>query len=166
VYPATFSHVGVTVPFGELERAVAFYRDALGLEVVMGPTDVDTTEESLIGVMCRDVFGAELQEFRIAHLYMPNQVGLEIFEFPEGRRAVDNFQYRDAGIFHMAFCDPNLEERVERIVALGGKRRMAEPRRYYPDKPNRMIYMEDPFGNVIELYSHDYRDTYAQGGYK
>ena len=80
-------------------------------------------------------------------------------------RAEDNFHYRDAGIFHMALRDPNLEARVESIVAHGGKRRMPEARHYYPGQPHRMIYMEDPFGNIIELYSHDYKDTYARGGY-
>ncbi len=47
-----------------------------------------------------------------------------------------------------------------------GKRRMEKPRYYYPgEKPYRMIYMEDPFGNIVEIYSHSYELTYSEGAY-
>ena len=28
-----------------------------------------------------------------------------------------------------------------------------------------MIYMEDPFGNILEIYSHSYELTYSAGAY-
>lgn len=28
-----------------------------------------------------------------------------------------------------------------------------------------MDYMEDPFGNILEIYSHSYELTYAAGAY-
>lgn len=28
-----------------------------------------------------------------------------------------------------------------------------------------MVYIEDPFGNVFELYSHSYELTYSAGAY-
>ena len=62
--------------------------------------------------------------------------------------------------------DPNVEELAERIVAAGGKKRMEKPRYYYPgEKPYRMIYMEDPFGNIVEIYSHSYELIYSEGAY-
>jgi len=36
--------------------------------------------------------------------------------------------------------------------------------RYHPEddnKPYKMVYLEDPFGNLFELYSHSYRETYS-----
>jgi len=40
-------------------------------------------------------------------------------------------------------------------------------REYYPgEKPYRMVYCEDPFGNLIELYSHSYELTYSAGAYQ
>lgn len=36
--------------------------------------------------------------------------------------------------------------------------------RYHPEednKPYKMVYLEDPFGNLFELYSHSYQDTYS-----
>ncbi|WP_243455989.1 hypothetical protein [Psychrobacter halodurans] len=62
--------------------------------------------------------------------------------------------------------DPNVEELAERIVAAGGKKRMEKLRYYYPNqKPCRMIYMEDPFGNIVEIYSHSYELIYSEGAY-
>ena len=48
----------------------------------------------------------------------------------------------------------------------GAKQRM--PVRYcYPgEKPYRMVYCEDPWGNIIEIYSHSYQLTYSAGAYQ
>ena len=54
---------------------------------------------------------------------------------------------------------------VDKIVAAGGKQPMPV-RMYYPDdKPNRMVYVEEPFGIVFEIYSHGYELTYSAGAY-
>jgi hypothetical protein len=29
-----------------------------------------------------------------------------------------------------------------------------------------MVYMEDPFGHILEIYSHSYELTYAAGAYQ
>ena len=47
----------------------------------------------------------------------------------------------------------------------GGRQRMPV-REYFPgEKPYRMVYVEDPFGIVFELYSHSYELTYSAGAY-
>ena len=54
---------------------------------------------------------------------------------------------------------------VDKIVAAGGKQRMPI-REYYPgEKPYRMVYVEDPFCVVFEIYSHSYELTYSAGAY-
>ena len=59
-----------------------------------------------------------------------------------------------------------VEGLAEKIVASGGRQRMPI-REYYPgEKPYRMVYMEDPWGNIIELYSHSYELTYSAGAYQ
>jgi hypothetical protein len=66
----------------------------------------------------------------------------------------------------VCFQDPDLEGRVKLIEAHGGKQRMRQVRYYYPgEKPYRMVYCEDPFGNIIELYSHSYELTYSSAAY-
>ena len=38
--------------------------------------------------------------------------------------------------------------------------------KYFPgEKPYRMVYMEEPFGNILEIYSHSYELTYSAGAY-
>ena len=40
-------------------------------------------------------------------------------------------------------------------------------REYCPgEKPLRMAYMEDPFGIILEIYSHNYELTHSAGAYQ
>ena len=73
-YPRTFSHIGISVP--DLDAAVKFYTEVLGWYLIMEPTDV-VEDDSAIGEMCTDVFGAGWERFRIAHLSTGDRVGVE-----------------------------------------------------------------------------------------
>lgn len=162
VTPRTFSHIGLSVP--DLDAAVAFYRDVLGFYVIMEPTRI-TEDDSPIGVMCTDVFGPNWGSFRIAHMATGDRIGIELFEFPDNYQPEDNLQHRQIGMFHFAVQDPDLEGLLQRIVDAGGKQRMPV-REYFPgQKPYRMVYVEDPFGIVFEIYSHSYELTYSAGAY-
>ena len=159
----SFSHIGITVP--DLDRAVEFYTKAFDLYLLMPPSEV-LQDNSAIGEMCDDVFGPGWGRFRIAHLSTGDVIGIELFEFPKTDDCKPPFDYWKPGIFHFCLQDTDLEERVKRIEALGGKQRMQQVRYYYPDqKPYRMVYCEDPFGNLVELYSHSYELTYSSGAY-
>ncbi|MCE0504207.1 lactoylglutathione lyase family protein [Roseivivax sp. GX 12232] len=160
--PRAFSHIGLSVP--DLDAAVKFYTEVLGFYTIMGATEV-TEDDSEIGRMCTDVFGPGWQNLRIAHLATADRVGIELFEMAGNRAPEDNLDYRTHGTFHFAIQDPDLEGLLERIVAAGGKQRMPV-REYFPgEKPYRMVYVEDPFGIVFELYSHSYELTYSPGAY-
>ena len=162
VSPKTFSHIGLSVP--DLDAAVAFYTEVLGLYTIMEPTKV-FEDDSPIGVMCTDVFGPDWKSLKIAHLATADRVGIEIFEFPENYAPDDNLDHKRHGTFHFCVQDPDVEGLVEKIVAAGGKQRMPV-REYYPgEKPYRMCYVEDPFGIVFEVYSHSYELTYSEGAY-
>lgn len=161
-YPRNFSHIGLSVP--DLEKAVQFYTDVLGWYVIMEPAEV-LNDDTPIGQMCRDVFGNDWDKFRIAHLSTGDKIGVELFEFPQNEQPKDNFEYWKTGIFHFCVQDPDIEGLVEKVVAHGGKQRMPI-REYYPnDKPYKMVYVEDPFGNIFEIYTHSYELTYSQGAY-
>ena len=162
-YPRNFSHIGITVT--DLNAAVKFYSEVLGWYVIMPPTTLNE-DASAVGVMCTDVFGAGWNSFRIAHLSTGDRVGVEMFEFANGERRENNFEFRKTGVFHFCVQDPDVEGLAARIVAAGGKQRMPV-RFYYPgEKPYRMVYMEDPFGNILEIYSHSYELTYGAGAYQ
>ena len=138
-YPRSFSHIGISVP--NVEKAVEFYTQVMGWYTIMEPTEI-LEDKSPIGEMCTEVFGEKWEKFKIAHLSTGDRIGVEIFEFKNQENPKDNFEYWKTGIFHFCVQDPDVEGLAERIVAAGGKKRMAEPRYYYPgEKPYRMIYL-------------------------
>ena len=159
VYPRSFSHVGLSVP--NIDKAVKFYTEVMGWYTIVAPTKI-VEDDSPVGQMCTEIFGKGWSHLYIAHLSTADRVGVELFQFKNQEDPEDNFEYWKTGIFHFCVQDPNLEELVESIIAAGGKKRMEKPRYYYPgEKPYRMIYMEDPFGNIVEIYSHSYELTYS-----
>ncbi|GJM59620.1 MULTISPECIES: lactoylglutathione lyase family protein [Persicobacter] len=163
-YPRAFSHIGITVP--DLDQAIKFYTEVMGWYLLMGPETVKEENESAIGIMCIDVFGEGWETFRIAHLSTSDGVGFEMFEFPNQPKTRGIFNPYQSGVFHFCVQDPDVEGLTEKIVAAGGKQRMPV-RYYYPnEKPYRMVYVEDPFGNIFEIYSHSYELHYSSGAYK
>ena len=155
----------VSLFVSDQDRAKAFYTEVLGFYPIMKPT-VITKDDSAIGVMCTDVFGPDWTHFKICHLATADRIGIELFEFPTNETPKNNLEYWKTGIFHFCITDPDVEGLAEKIVASGGRQRMPI-REYYPgEKPYRMVYMEDPWGNIIELYSHSYELTYSAGAYQ
>ena len=151
-YPRTFSHIGISVP--DVEKAVEFYSAVMGWYLIMKPTVITEESETPIGQMCIDVFGAGWGSFKIAHMSTGDRIGVEMFEFKNNEKPTD-FEYWKTSTFHFCVQDP----------AHGGKQRMPI-REYYPgEKPYRMVYVEDPFGLIFEVYSHSYELTYSQGAY-
>jgi catechol 2,3-dioxygenase-like lactoylglutathione lyase family enzyme len=142
------THVGVAV--GDLDRAVAWYSDVLGLQP-LGPPRTVSAGEGHAGTVAADVLGPG--SFRQAHLTSANGVAIELFEFAEEQR-------RWTGIFHVCLVPPSIERTATRIEGTGG-RRTSQIWHIFPDAPYRTCYCEDPFGNALELYSHSHERTYA-----
>ena len=163
-YPRSFSHIGITVP--DIEKAVEFYAEVMGWYVIMSPSKVKKERDTAIGQMCIDVFGEDWEEFEIAHMSTSDGIGIELFSFPHGVKKAPPFNPFNTGLFHFCVQDPDIEALTNKIVAYGGKQRMPI-REYYPnDKPYKMVYVEDPFGIVFEIYTHSYELTYSSGAYQ
>ena len=163
-YPKSFSHIGITVP--DIKKAVDFYKDTMGWYVIMEPSLVKKEKETAIGQMCIDVFGENWESFEIAHLATSDGIGIELFCFPHGVKEAPEFNPFNTGLFHFCVQDPEIEILTKKIVDAGGKQRMPI-REYYPDeKPFKMVYVEDPFGIVFEIYTHSYELTYSSGAYQ
>ena len=163
-YPRSFSHIGITVP--NLPKAVAFYQDVMGWYLIMPPSKIVKERNTAIGQMCIDVFGEDWEEFEIAHMATSDGIGIELFSFPHGLKKAPEFNPFNTGLFHFCVQDPDIEGLTKKIVAHGGKQRMPI-RAYYPsEKPYKMVYVEDPFGIVFEIYTHSYELTYSSGAYQ
>ncbi len=131
----------------------------------MGPTTVNH-DDSAIGQMCDDVFGEGWGSFRTAHLATRRRHRLRAVRVSEDQTERRPFEYWRPGLSHLCVQDPDLEGRIRLIEHYGGRQRMQQVRSYYPgQKPYRMIYCEDPFGNIVEIYSHSYELTYSAGAY-
>ncbi len=154
------NHVGLMV--GDMDKAVEFYTKVLGLKIVMGNTKVIEERESAIGRMCIAVFGEGFKGFNIAHLVTTDGIGVELFEMKE-RAERHDLDFSRLGIFHFCLQTDDFETVMQKTEEFGGKVRM-DIMRYHPEddnKPAKMVYLEDPFGNLFELYSHTYEETYA-----
>jgi catechol 2,3-dioxygenase-like lactoylglutathione lyase family enzyme len=154
------AHVGMTVT--DLDAAVAWYSDVLGLEPLGSSVEVRAGDEHG-GALAAQVFGPGFGAFRQAHLTGANGTALELFQFldPASSRRSANFDFRLTGIFHVCLIAGDVDRAAERIAATGGRRRMARAEPIFPGEPYRTCYCEDPFGNVIELYSHSHERTFA-----
>jgi len=134
----------------------------LGLKVVMGNTKVIEERETAIGRMCIAVFGDGFKGFNIAHLVTTDGIGVELFEMKD-RAERHDLDFSRLGIFHFCLQTDDFETVMQKTEKFGGKVRM-DVMRYHPEddnKPAKMVYLEDPFGNLFELYSHSYEETYA-----
>lgn len=154
------SHIGIMV--NDMDKALEFYTKALGLRIVMGKTKVDEENETAIGKMCVAVFSEGFKGFNIAHLVTSDGIGFELFEMVD-REQRHNVDFSKIGLFHFCLQTDDFEGVMEKVEQYGGKVRM-DIMRYHPEdenKPAKMVYLEDPFGTLFELYSHTYEETYS-----
>lgn len=155
VRPVAFNHVGVVV--SDINAAIAWYSEVMGFTLVAGPMDL--TSDGAEGPKVLDVLGGKLEHLKIAHMSTGNGVGFELFEpvDPPLEKRENTIEFWRSGFFHICVTDPDVEGLVKTIVETGGK----QLSQIWPDRPPpkeefRMCYCADPFGNVVEVYSHSY----------
>ena len=145
----TYSHLAVGVH--DMDRALAFYRDVVGLEVVCD--EVET-------------FGADAGEFDAVHrrgVYLrwesdPRSPFLVLDELIGVDRASPTKRlFQDAGVHHFGFWVDDVDEMVERSRAAGAPV-FLEPRdsdtHGYGEAPGgtiRTAIVADPDGNAVQF---------------
>lgn len=155
------NHVAVSVT--DINLAVRWYRDVMGFTLLMGPIEISTEpSNSHIAKVASNIFGPRMKKMLLCHMSSANGVGFEIFQFvePKAELQKDNFDYWKSGFFHIAVTDPNIEELVKRISSSGGKKR-SDIFELVPGSGRRICFCEDPFGNVIEIYTHSYEQNWS-----
>jgi catechol 2,3-dioxygenase-like lactoylglutathione lyase family enzyme len=164
-----FNHVAVSVT--DIESAMRWYRDVIQMTLLVEPREITTYVKEQekydphLATLVRTIFGPRLGKFKICHMRSANGVGIELFEFIEPaavsrQEEENNFEYWKTGYFHIALTEPNIEEIADKIALSGGKRR-TDIMELVPGSGKKICFCEDPFGNVIEIYSHSYEQFWA-----
>ena len=142
-----FFHGGIAV--SDMERSLAFYRDALGLEV-----HFDVTLDAVDYV--REVLGVVMRDARLVYLRVPGSEGIfvELIEYhgTDGRPVVPRAW--DPGTGHLCFHVSDAAALHARVVAMGFRAR-SPAIATIPVGPNtggRAAYLLDPDGYHVELF--------------
>jgi catechol 2,3-dioxygenase-like lactoylglutathione lyase family enzyme len=143
----------------DLDLAVNWYKEVFGFTLVREPIEF-VPDDTLKGMAVKDIHGPSLKKVRMVWLSSANQVGFEIFEYiePKAEKRTDNFEYWKSGFTHICITDPDIEGLCKKISETGGKQR-SKVWEIVPDKGYKIAFCEDPFGNIIEIYSHSYEQT-------
>ncbi|HET6173164.1 MAG TPA: VOC family protein [Gaiellales bacterium] len=138
-------HTGLTV--SSLERALAFWSEALGMEVVMQQDRQGGYFERIVGEHGVDVRTAQLA-------FAGGGACIELFEFRSPRGGRSALRTADVGFSHVCVTTDDLDALLARLVAAGGEA---------PSEPvavdsganagGRGVYVRDPDGHVLELFT-------------
>jgi len=142
---AAIHHTGLTVT--SLERSLGFWRDGLGMEVVMA--------QSKQGGYLEEAVRETGAHVLMAHLaFSPDGPRIELFEYlaPAGGRHVS--RPADVGFTHVCVLVEAVEPVLARLEAAGGAA-------FGPvaaidtgaNRGGRCVYVRDPDGHVVELFS-------------
>ena len=137
-------HTGLTV--ADLDRALGFWRDALGMEERMSQRKTGGYLEAIVGEPGADV--------RMVHLGFPGDgPAIELFEYlaPAGGRA--ELRPADVGFAHVCVLTADVDALLQRLVAAGG-RPVGETADVDTgaNAGGRAVYVRDPDGHVVELF--------------
>jgi catechol 2,3-dioxygenase-like lactoylglutathione lyase family enzyme len=156
LYPRGLAHVGLTVP--DLDEAIEWYTSVLGFSHVDGP-DTVVAGEGHGGRQAANLLG-EFESMRFAHLATGNQVGIELFEF-ESTSGTLSPDPRTPGLFHICVIDPDVEGLAARIDDAGGDHYSDVWQIFDDDDQYTLTYCKDPYGNLVEIYSHSHERIYS-----
>jgi len=157
----SMNHIAVSVT--DINLALRWYRDVMGFTLLMGPIEISTEpSNSHIAKVASSIFGPRMKKMLLCHMSSANGVGFEIFQFvePKAELRKNNFDYWKNGFFHIAVTDPNIEELVKQIASSGGRQR-SDIFELVPGSGRRICFCEDPFGNIIEIYTHSYEQNWS-----
>ena len=136
-------HTGITV--SNLESALTFWRDILGLELS------HTTHQT--GEMAAEITGVPGAEIKLAVVKAPGGHKIELLEYlapPDRKQAA--LRPCDVGSVHIALTVDNLDELLSRIAASGWKA-AGRPQTLTvgPNAGKRVVYVRNFDGTIIEF---------------
>jgi catechol 2,3-dioxygenase-like lactoylglutathione lyase family enzyme len=136
-------HTGLTV--ADLDRSLHFWRDAMGMEVLFQQEKAGGYLEAIVGEA-----GAHV---RMAHLAFGGEgPRIELFQYLAPSGGQHRLRPADVGFAHVCVACDDLDERLERLIAAGG-RPFSKPVEVDTgvNRGGRSVYLRDPDGHVVEL---------------
>lgn len=135
------NHVAMSVP--DMEKALAFYCDVLGLEqrTELGWPKGSAEPDEILGIPT---------SARVCHVGTTNLL-IELFEFAdcEPQAQDPNRAVIDHGISHLCFAVTDVDAEYERLSTAGMQFLSDAPVQIVPGV--KTVYGRDPFGNVLEF---------------
>jgi len=142
-------HVAIRV--SDLDRSIGFYCDVLGARPLTAPSIRK-------GPVIDEVFGPGVQA---RMCFVGLEVGnIELWQFLVPETPIPPADQPRLGQMHFAVTVDSVDEVAERVVAAGGRLRF--PVKNLGGSDARMVYCEDPDGNVFELLDTDVHGTIAR----
>ena len=152
-YPIVFNHVGLSV--SNIDEAIKFYKEVFGWYHLAGPWPIKRDTEKG-GGFTDTVYGTDWTAFRLAHMSAGNGIGVELLEFEGNYPPERKMEMKRLGLFHFGVLVTDLREFVKKIEANGGKQHSDYNIREVNGQKREIVFVEDPFGNVIEVYNYSY----------
>ena len=138
---------------GDLDKAVAFYRDGLGLDVQGAPSNADTNPA------LRNMFGLPDATLRWQIGRPPAmRTGVEIVEISKAESKRLDRRVQDSGAFILIVFVRDVDATFARVKALGAPvvTKGGVPIGVPKDKPrNRVVVVKDPDGHFVEIVQAD-----------
>src|SRR5262245_39270615 len=138
---------------GDLDKAVAFYRDGLGLEVQGAPSNAETNPA------LRDMFGLPDAQLRWQIGRPPAmRTGVEIVEITKAASNPLDRRVHDSGAFMLIVFVRDVDATFARVKALGAPivTRGGAPIGLPATKPRyRVVVVKDPDGHFVEIVQAD-----------
>lgn len=136
------NHVGISV--ASLDRSIAFYRDLLGMEVLI--------QAPFSGEQYETILALERAAGKVAALKLKGgDLLIELFEFeyPAPKHADSARPVCDHGITHFCIEVTDIEGEYSRLKAAGVAFHCAPVK--FARSGNKATYGRDPDGNVFEM---------------
>ena len=155
------NHIALHVP--DLDAAIEWYTKLFGFRRLRNPICCDRSTDPCAPIF--RVYDNKLHKVKLAFLATGNGVGFELFQFidpPMSEPA--EFNYTRGGVFHLAITDPDPEALLERAIKAGARQigEAVVPASCEGEGERQVaLYMQDPWGNVIEACSCSFEKMMA-----
>jgi glyoxylase I family protein len=143
------NHIALRVR--DVDRAVAFYCDALGGRRLTEP------RASGNGIY-EEVFATSGVQLKMSIVAFESGA-VELWQFLEPAEEIPPNDQWKVGIMHFGVQVDDVSAALERVEAAGGRRRFPIKRYPLPEGDRHFVYCEDPDGHVFELIEFTMEDA-------